>query len=409
MKSPLPERPLLLQAVDAAARRDFARAERLFAEVDPHDHQIRFSQGLCQFASGQETQGIDAVVGAFTDGRPAMPPLVPLKAVVDELRRLLAGLPTDEPGASRAHRAVRLAIGEGLHQLGRAVESRDEFVSLIRDLRPRGDALRAEIGEEEVRSRVAPSPVWHSIDLGSAFVEGRKTARTHATELLRFDLPDLAGKSVLDIGAFDGFYSFESERRGAARVTALDYHSWVSDLDELSQFAAEYKKAHAQMPDLYAPPEALVDREGLPGRRAFDVARAVLQSNVQPVCGDFRELSAAELGVFDVTLFLGVLYHLTDPFIALQKLAAVTGELAVVETLGVHVPSAGDHPVWEFYKDDRVNQDQTTWWAPTECALRDMLEAAGFAGVEIKSGADTLSPSARQSVTRMRIVAHAWK
>ena len=407
----LPEdKAALLKAVDAAARRDFAGAARLFANVDPDDDQVRYSRGVCEFAAGDLAGGVGTVTGAFETGRPAMMPLVPLRVVVDELRRLSSAITQDGPSAARARVAVRLAIAEGLGQTGQAAESGDEFVRLIRDLRPHGDALLPEnIDESELRARVAPQPIWHSMDLRATFIEGRKTARTHAGELVRFDLPDFVGKSVLDIGAFDGFYSFEAERRGATRVVALDYHSWVSDLGRLSQFAAEYKKTHAAMPDLYAPPEALVDRDGVPGRRAFDVARAVLRSNVRPVCGDFREMSAAELGVFDVTLFLGVLYHLTDPFSALQKLAAVTGELAVVETLGVHVPSAGDHPVWEFYKDDRVNQDQTTWWAPSECALRDMLEAAGFARVEVKSGADTISPSARQTVTRMRIIAHAWK
>ena len=45
--------------------------------------------------------------------------------------------------------------------------------------------------------------------------------------LARLDLPlSLAGESVLDIGAWDGFFSFEAERRGASRVVAADYYSW---------------------------------------------------------------------------------------------------------------------------------------------------------------------------------------
>jgi tRNA (mo5U34)-methyltransferase len=404
------EPTVLLKAIDAAARRDFAAAAALFAVVDPMDDQVRYSLGLCRFAAGDTDAGLDLMREAFVHGRPGMMPLVPLRVFSEELRAVVSALAASGDAATRLRIAGRLAGAEALHQLGRTSEARDAFVGLIRDLRPEGQPLlAANTDEATLRASVAPSPVWHSVDLGSTFVEGRKTARTHAGELVRFDLPDLRGKSVLDIGAFDGFYSFEAERRGASRVTALDYHSWVSDLGRLSEFATEYRKTHAATPDLYAPPESYVDREGLPGRRAFDAARAALGSRVEPVCRDFRDLVADELGVFDVTLFLGVLYHLTDPFSALQKVAAVTGEVAVIETLGVHVPSAGNHPVWEFYKDDRVNQDQTTWWAPTECALADMLEAAGFSRVEIKSGADTISPSARNAVTRMRIVAHAWK
>ena len=48
-----------------------------------------------------------------------------------------------------------------------------------------------------------------------------------AAKLKRVQLPaDLSGQSVLDIGAWDGFFSFESERRGANRVLAVDSFCW---------------------------------------------------------------------------------------------------------------------------------------------------------------------------------------
>jgi tRNA (mo5U34)-methyltransferase len=78
---------------------------------------------------------------------------------------------------------------------------------------------------DDLRSRVAAVRWYHTIDLGQGIV----TPGIDATpfRLARLDLPtSLAGRTVLDIGAWDGFFSFEAERRGAARVVATDWYSW---------------------------------------------------------------------------------------------------------------------------------------------------------------------------------------
>ena len=66
---------------------------------------------------------------------------------------------------------------------------------------------------------------YHTLDLGGGIVT---SGVDHSpSRLARVDLPaSLAGKSVLDIGAWDGFFSFEAERRHASRVVAADYYSW---------------------------------------------------------------------------------------------------------------------------------------------------------------------------------------
>ena len=90
------------------------------------------------------------------------------------------------------------------------------------------DVESIDIGNPWELAAAAESEVWfHSIDLGHGVVtKGQKTAPTLAKELDALRLPSLSGKSVLDIGAFDGFYSFEAERRGAARVVSLDLQMW---------------------------------------------------------------------------------------------------------------------------------------------------------------------------------------
>ena len=65
---------------------------------------------------------------------------------------------------------------------------------------------------------------WHSIDLGHGVVtKGFKTPETLQYELESLRLPDLRDKTVLDIGAWDGFFSFEAERRGAKHLISQNH------------------------------------------------------------------------------------------------------------------------------------------------------------------------------------------
>jgi tRNA (mo5U34)-methyltransferase len=185
---------------------------------------------------------------------------------------------------------------------------------------------------------------WHSIDLGNGVV----TPGVHPIEELRdnfarFRLPDdLRGKSLLDIGCWDGFYSFEAERRGA-RVTAVD--CWRPE--------------------------------------NFFRARAALQSPIE-----FHELSVydvnkAALGSFDIVFFLGVLYHLRHPLLALEQVCEVTRDFAVIETHVIDNLFDARNPVMEFYEFDELGGQYDNWWGPNVECLTKMARAAGFVRVEL--------------------------
>ena len=140
---------------------------------------------------------------------------------------------------------------------------------------------------------------------------------THHDRVLRgvsfvhLQLPDLHGKSVLDIGAYDGFFSFSVERLGAARVVALDHYVWSIDMVEYLKDWRESKRSGAPLP---APHESRHwHPDELPGRRPFDSARELLGSKVEPIVGDFMRMDLTELGQFDVVLYLGILYHMEEP------------------------------------------------------------------------------------------------
>src|SRR5688572_2684651 len=199
---------------------------------------------------------------------------------------------------------------------------------------------------EDLQSRVSALRWYHTLDLGRGIVtEGIDDT---PLRLARLGLPlSLSGRTVLDIGAWDGFFSFEAERRGAARVVASDYYSW------------------------HGP--------GWGTKAGFELARATLGSRVEDLNIDVMDLSPERVGTFDVVLFLGVLYHLPHPLLALERVASVTRQLLIVETvvdlIGVR------RPAMAFYPGRELNDDPTNWWAPNVPAMHGMLSASGFAKI----------------------------
>lgn len=194
-----------------------------------------------------------------------------------------------------------------------------------------------------LRSRVEALRWYHTIDLGGGIV----TAGVDNTpyRLARLDLPaSLEGMTVLDIGAWDGFFSFECERRGAARVVAADYYSWHD--------------------------------AGWGTKAGFQLAREALRSKVEDVDIDVMDLSPDRVGSFDLVLFLGVLYHLKHPLLALERVSSVTRGRLILETV---VDLVGySKPAMAFYPGRELNRDPTNWWGPNHAAVHGMLRTVGF-------------------------------
>ena len=174
----------------------------------------------------------------------------------------------------------------------------------------------------DLRQRVAAHRWYHSIDLGNGLVT--PGIDDTPVRLARLALPgSLAGQTVLDIGAWDGFFSFECERRGAARVVAADYYSWHGT--------------------------------GWGAKAGFELAREALGSRVEDIDVDVMDISPDRLGTFDVVLFLGVLYHLRHPLLAIEKIAAVTRGTLILETV-VDLVGLG-RPAMAFYPGRELNAD----------------------------------------------------
>jgi tRNA (mo5U34)-methyltransferase len=247
---------------------------------------------------------------------------------------------------------------------------------------------------------------WHSIELGDGEVTpGLNTLPDLKAKLASLELPALTGKSVLDIGAWDGFFSFEAERAGAKRIVALDHYVWSLDLGRQQAYwrgcaeRGETPKPYHTM-DFWRPDE-------LPGKKGIDVARKKLGSRVETVVSDFMDGDISRFGSFDVVLYLGVLYHMEDPFGALKRLASVTNELAVIETEAIVVRAAPDESLVEFFPGAELNNDVSNWWSPSEAALHGMCRAAGFVDARTIHRGPGYEGDA--PVCRYRAVVHATK
>lgn len=214
----------------------------------------------------------------------------------------------------------------------------------------------------------------------------------------------MRGKSVLDIGAWDGFYSFEAERRGAARVVALDKYVWALDWDAKRIYHGECKKQGVLPQPYHLVPEVWRFDE-LPGQRGFKIAHEVLQSRVETVVGDLMTIDLQTFGQFDIVFYLGVLYHVENPLAALQRLRQVTKQVAIIETEAAHFGGFETTPLCEFFPTKaKLGNDPTNFWAPNAPALVSLCEAAGFRKVQLL----TAPPLAAKGISRYRLIAHAF-
>ena len=212
-------------------------------------------------------------------------------------------------------------------------------------------------------------PWWHSIELPDGRVTpGRKSLNAlKLEEGAVFDPIDVRGKAVLDVGAWDGYFSFAAERRGARTVTAADYNSWVG-----------------------ATAVGSID--------CFQTAKSLLNSKVKSwvttadaVPDAFEDLSIR----FDWILLLGVIYHVKNPVKLLERMRRTAQIGVVVETH--FVDDGRDEPMLYLYPRDELGNDPSNWTAPNEAAMTALASMAGFSSCTVSR-----SPAAPSS----RLFAH---
>ena len=216
-----------------------------------------------------------------------------------------------------------------------------------------------EHADESLRQRIQDITWYHTIDLGGGL---RTPGRfDHTPYLDQYRLPEsMQGLRVLDCAAFDGYWSFQFEKRGASEVYALD-------LDNSSQL--DWPPRHELTQE---------DREMKFGR-GFELARERLGSKVKRVVCNLYDLKPELYGQFDVVHSGDVLLHINSPVKALQNMASVCRGYALISD--VYFPELdlmGGGMLCE-YRGFRDN----TWWRMSLAALETMILDAGFARVEL--------------------------
>jgi len=221
--------------------------------------------------------------------------------------------------------------------------------------------------QEEILAELKRLAPWfHRIDLGGGLYTKTESVMGEPIDhplgpwqTIQKLLPaDLSGNTVLDVGCNAGFYAFEAKRRGAKRVLGVDG-----------------QRQHV--------------RQGL-------FVRKVLGLDVE-----FRRLNVYELnprmvGQFDITLALGLLYHLKHPILALENLYQVTRELLIIETAIMppeRTPESFLHPLGEqqmqlhalaFVENPAGAKEQVfNWFLPGVESLKALLRTTGFSEVEV--------------------------
>jgi len=210
----------------------------------------------------------------------------------------------------------------------------------------------------DISKEISKVPFWHQrINLGNGFIT--PGAQDTDSLLTQINLPeDLSGLRILDLGARDGYFSFECERRGAKEVVALDY-----------------------VPS---------DQTG------FEICKKILNSKVNYVNNNVYSIDKGSIGDFDLVLCLGLIYHLRHPVLAIDRIydvLKVNGTL-ILETHIIDGGLVDQNEEWislasidsrlsemqmaQFYAGGKLNGDVSNFWAPNLNCLKEIVSNSGF-------------------------------
>jgi predicted SAM-dependent methyltransferase len=201
---------------------------------------------------------------------------------------------------------------------------------------------------EELELRVGSVGPWfHSIDLPSGVVTPGQGSQAYIkdTSDIYFSM-GIEGRSVLDVGAWDGAFSFEAERRGAADILAVDDLAW--------------------RPATWTS-----------GKVGFDLCHEALASAVRSRQLDLPQVTLESVGQFDIVLYNGIVYHVLDPIRDLIEMSRIARYVLTVETYIDNLDYP--RPVMNFFPGEKMPAGlPQNGWGPNSLLMHALLAKLGF-------------------------------
>ena len=201
---------------------------------------------------------------------------------------------------------------------------------------------------DELKNRVGSVAPWfHSIDLPYGVVtpgQGSQAFIKNAADI--YFAMGIEGRTVLDVGAWDGAFSFEAERRGAADILAVD---------ELAWHPASWTG----------------------GKAGFDLCHEALELRVRSRRLDLPQVTLENVGPFDIVLYNGIVYHVLDPIRDLIEMSRIARYALTVETYidNLEYP----RPVMNFFPGEKMPVGlPQNGWGPNSLLMHALLAKLGF-------------------------------
>jgi tRNA (mo5U34)-methyltransferase len=213
---------------------------------------------------------------------------------------------------------------------------------------------------EDLAAKVGRLSWYHTLELPGGIVT--PGYYDHRPLVPYYGIPDdLRGKRVLDVGSWDGFWSFEFERRGASVVAV--------DLDVLTKVDFPPAIRNAVL-------DAKLEQRFGGG---FELARRALGSKVERIVRNVYDLDPADVGTFDLVHFSDVSQHLQRPLEAYRRIRSVTAGSAMI--VDAFDPDLDDTKNLVEYRGGWVD---VTWWIPSLNTLAQLVTDAGFSDVQVQ-------------------------
>lgn len=197
----------------------------------------------------------------------------------------------------------------------------------------------SNLPKDEIQKLMNSVTWYHTFEINGVSSENIRTSLEYQMWAAQGIPQDLSGKTVLDIGTADGFYSFLAESRGAKRVVAVDFMKWDG----------------------------------------FDVIKKILDSKVEHKILRVENLDQLD-EKFDIIFFFGVYYHLPNPVDALQKIFSKVNERAF---LAGHIINAQEPVMCYYDKYEMHPNDASNWWAASPSCITQMAKRIGFTDAKL--------------------------